>query len=528
MKNCLTRWVQRKMIPASLVIGLCAFTGRAQAAWDVDFQWYPNADPSAVGTCIAGQPATFTASITGSPPSGLVQYLWTFRGCTAAGTCPQGADAHTVTWTYPKPLSPNSVQLEVRITPSGAQNYESRSCLRSVPVTASTFTVNIVPSAGCTVTAGDGGVDDAEPNGNGIVCYSETTDDALCTEQYANSQIASLKVVPESGYAFTGWTVNDAQVQTAAEPLFLTTMPVLAANGDWLTPLTGNTANCQANCSGVTMTAPDTVKRDEIFDVTLTLNPPPLWGGTTVTFDIDGQKTQNLPERGEVQMYDFGYDTDADGDIESGQTTYAFNPLIDGGTKTIKVVYNLYHPPQTIKILASVGGQTFESQPIAVTYQIRKYTTAQGYIHTNDFDNNIVTWVDYWDDWNYPDPPASPYTFKMNGSDIEDKLTYDLAKAICFKESSMKEVDLMQVTDVAKERLNGEIDEHDWNWSAPPDSDGDYPSGDLVSQPFMHYTGVADDTEDASLQWGIRWLYAKKSRGIPGSKSDTLRPAWDN
>ena len=37
-------------------------------------------------------------------------------------------------------------------------------------VSATSYTVNIVPSAGCTVTAGDGGVDEAEPNGNGIVC----------------------------------------------------------------------------------------------------------------------------------------------------------------------------------------------------------------------------------------------------------------------------------------------------------------------------------------------------------------------
>lgn len=119
----------------------------------------------------------------------------------------------------------------------------------------------------------------------------------------------------------------------------------------------------------------------------------------------------------------------------------------------------------------------------------------------------------------------------MDGDEIADKLTYDLAKAICFKESSMKEVDLMQVTDEAKKSLEGNIEtykERDWNWSVPPDADGDYPVGDSDSQPFLNYSGITDTTEDASLKWGIRWLYAKKSRGLAGSKPDTLRPVWDN
>jgi hypothetical protein len=80
---------------------------------------------------------------------------------------------------------------------------------------------------GCTVMAGDGGVDDDEADGNGINCSGDTAeDDPLCTERFQDSHIAALKVVPEAWHDFTGWTVNGAQVELAStEPLFLTAMP---------------------------------------------------------------------------------------------------------------------------------------------------------------------------------------------------------------------------------------------------------------------------------------------------------------
>ena len=99
---------------------------------------------------------------------------------------------------------------------------------------------------------GDGGVDAVEADG--IACAGGmAATDPRCTEQFKNSAIASLKVVPEAGYVFTGWTVNGGQITMAsAETLFLTTMPVLAQNGDWVTPFTGNIADCQASCLNVT------------------------------------------------------------------------------------------------------------------------------------------------------------------------------------------------------------------------------------------------------------------------------------
>lgn len=407
-------------------------------------------------------------------------------------------------------------------------------------VAANAFTVNVLPSAGCTVTAGDGGVDAAETNGNGIACSGGmAADNPLCTEQFKNSDLAVLKVVPGAGFVFTGWIVNDAEIKTASvDVLFLSAMPVLA--GDTV-PLPTGKGDCQAHCSKVTITVPNTVKRDEIFDVTLLLDPPPLtsWNQPTVTFDLDGQKTEKLPERGEVQMYDFGYDRDGDGDIEQGQTSYTFNPLLDNGVKTIKAVHNVSLQqvlPYRIKVLASVGGYPFASEPITMTYQVRQYTTAEGNENVNNYDADIQQWVDYWTHWHYPNE-TNPYTFKMAAGGVEDKLTYDLVKAIGYKESTMKNINIMQCKDPCIAALQSGK-EKDWNWSAQPFA-VDPEKGNLYnvtdSSPLMKYSGVAVSSSSGSIKWGIRYLYVFKSQasydfydGCQNCSGKMYNPQWLN
>ena len=94
------------------------------------------------------------------------------------------------------------------------------------------FTVNVLPSAGCAVTAGDGGVDVVEAP-NGIVCSGGmAATDPLCTEQFKNTAIAALKVVSDPSHLFLGWIINGAEIAlTYTEPLLLTTMPMLAQTG---------------------------------------------------------------------------------------------------------------------------------------------------------------------------------------------------------------------------------------------------------------------------------------------------------
>lgn len=89
---------------------------------------------------------------------------------------------------------------------------------------------------------------------NGIVCSGGTaTDDPLCTEQFQNSAIAALKVVPEPGYGFNGWIVDGAHMElTSAKPLFLATRPVLAGDVTNVQVQNGST-ELQADCESQTV-----------------------------------------------------------------------------------------------------------------------------------------------------------------------------------------------------------------------------------------------------------------------------------
>ncbi len=79
------------------------------------------------------------------------------------------------------------------------------------------------------------------------------TDDPLCTEQFQNSAIAALKVVPEPGYGFNGWIVDGAHMElTSATPLFLATKPVLAGDVTNVQVKNGST-ELQADCEPQTV-----------------------------------------------------------------------------------------------------------------------------------------------------------------------------------------------------------------------------------------------------------------------------------
>ena len=242
MNNCLTRWVHAGIAGISLMGGVCGLVADARATCHVE---YINCPPC------AGEAGNFSAT-----PGSLLTFKAKADGCAISDVTwtvtklPSGNDAG---WT--KPYAYHKIQLSfsstfpdlgayaihVRFDPEGAEKEVA------LQIQPSAFTVNIIPSAGCAVIAGDGGVDAVETDG--IACAGGmAATDPLCREQFKNADLAALKVAPEAGYGFNGWIVDGAHMQmTSAEPLFLSTRPVLADNGSCAQVKNGST-NTQADC----------------------------------------------------------------------------------------------------------------------------------------------------------------------------------------------------------------------------------------------------------------------------------------
>ncbi len=204
----------------------------------------------------AGQSVTVSGSCSDDDDGFLTRYEWTFSDGLFSKTSNQASVTRMVD-------APGAYTVMLRVKDNdGAWSIRKK---RKFTVTAATFTVNVLPSAGCAVTAGDGGVDAVEAP-NGIVCSGGmAADDPLCMEQFKQSAVAALKVVPAAGYAFTGWTVNGAQVKTAAEPLLLTTMPRLAGLADLLLANT-TVANVAIGCPEIAFQIVKPGTTDEIVE----------------------------------------------------------------------------------------------------------------------------------------------------------------------------------------------------------------------------------------------------------------------
>ena len=145
MTSLLTRHLRRHIIMVIALGGLCCGATTATA---INISISPSSP--AVGATV-----TFTA--TGCPD--CTDYWWEFDriGDTSYS---DGGSGYTLKKKFPLP---GTYWARVTGDTGASQN-------KQFTVIANNFTVNIVPSAGCAVIAGDGGVDDVEPNGNGIAC----------------------------------------------------------------------------------------------------------------------------------------------------------------------------------------------------------------------------------------------------------------------------------------------------------------------------------------------------------------------
>jgi len=288
------------------------------------------------------------------------------------------------------------------------------------------------------------------------------------------------------------------------------------------------------NRRGTSWDVPETtLLRDEIFEVKIWVEGPQYTGTMNLVLS-QGQTSMNLPGRGVTQMYDFGYDTDADGDIDPMQTQIKF-VATDNNTKTFRAVINIAQQVVISVTDTKNNGMTGKTDELTIEYRIRQYAErwrTGANPHLNEHDQLIVNQVAYWNNWHLPNPPEAPYTFSPDITDSPDMMA-EIVKAVIFKESSMLGTDVMSVTGTAIAGMTPE-GERDWNWSAEPIEEGEHAGYyELKSAPRMNYSGVSDQTPEQSIRWGIRWLYAKHTRKVynnagphAGYFSDPVVRSW--
>ncbi len=292
--------------------------------------------------------------------------------------------------------SPHTVRAVITFD-SGGTPISVGSNTLSVSVKKSAFTINVQPTAGCPVTAGDGGVDIME-SPNGIACsYGMAMNDPLCTEQFESSTIASLKVTPEPGYVFTGWTVNGAQVNAAVRPLLLTTMPKLASLTDVLLN-NAEAATTKPNCEQPTLTLQsvtflDTQSADVVDDTISSvdiphwelLNPPNYRSSPAVFVRKD---VMRVTAKFEISPTEFSGTVFIKGD---GPGDYDFlSSSITPSGKTIKATLSSTH---------ALADQIDIFEPMPIVWSYRYSESGQWKIAGTSYNSVYIIWnkLSRWD-----------------------------------------------------------------------------------------------------------------------------------
>jgi len=231
----------------------------------------------------------------------------------------------------------------------------------------------------------------------------------------------------------------------------------------------------------VTIISPAEVFRDRIFDFTVSVYPPEEASGKTFKIELSqGQPTQNLKTRENVQMYDFGY-TDNNGTAVTGVTDYTFQPE-DNGRRTFKAVIN---KAQAVRIrvteVTDSEPLTGESREITVSPYVRKYAAPPPYNDYNQHDSEFVEAAEYWGD--FYQHPVDP----------------DLLKAIGIVESDLGNTsgDIMAMgKDGAVPVLRGDV--------SPLEYEADIPNNTVRPLEYPE--------AEVSIYWATCWLYHKAQR----------------
>lgn len=258
-------------------------------------------------------------------------------------------------------------------------------------------------------------------------------------------------------------------------------------------PATGNPVN----------PGKDKVLRDEIVDLRIKI--PPLGGNdwtVDLTIEPEAMRTQDLPTRGDVQMYDFGQ-IEPDGTVTPDKTQFVLKAS-EGGERTIKAVFNKAGKLK-IKMKSTDGKIDFTSPEYTVEERIRKYAipyVGYGSHDPNQYDQEFVDAAKHWGDF--------------YGHQID---TVDRLKAMAVPESDVganpdRPNDILTVGhpgDDVLETIRGNPVKWDYDKDVKQACDQTYKK--------LNYTAAGIGSTREAIKWGVLWLYHK-------AMTRKNNPAW--
>ena len=245
----------------------------------------------------------------------------------------------------------------------------------------------------------------------------------------------------------------------------------------------------------------NTMLRDEIVDIRIKV--PPI--GTTdwtvdLTVEPEAMRTQNLPNRGDVQMYDFGQ-VETNGTVTPDKTQFVLQASA-GGERTIKAVFNK-EGTLKIKMKSTDGKIDFTSPDDTIQKRMRKYASLPS-SQNHDLNQHDKAFVDAANHW------GGVYQHQVD--DVER------LKAIGMAES---ELGLTDATDIM---TVGNPGDHvlDTFRNVPPYDrlPGVAPLGGKAlrevdvannSTRMLSYPGADETPAATAIHWGVCWLYQKAS-----------------
>ncbi|MBB5353995.1 hypothetical protein HNR46_004267, partial [Haloferula luteola] len=257
----------------------------------------------------------------------------------------------------------------------------------------------------------------------------------------------------------------------------------------------------------------DTMLRDEIVDIRIKV--PPI-GNADWTVDLsiepEAMRTENLPDRGDVQMFDFGQIED-DGTVRPDKTQFLLKAS-NNGERTIRAVFNS-HGKLTIKMNSTDGKIDFTSPGYTIKERIRKYAIPYPGFYNHDpnqYDQEFIDAADHWGE------------FYVHPIDTVDRL-----KAISVAESNVGALvqnkaarphDILTIghpDDDVLETIQGNPEQWDLDLVHPKK-----PAADARYKKLNYPQANIGSTQEA-IKWGTLWLYVK-AFGLPANIE--ANPNW--